>query len=202
MQRRLSGLPYSETRRPKPLTFLPAANGLPGDRGQDPGTKSLLDANHLGSYSRLIPARDGRLPETVHRRSREWRSAAAARNRSPGRHGNRSPDTRTRPRGASLHALRRIMPEPEARTRGPKIATVERREARVPDRKGTRGASQAPRRANRTARQGCLASTPRRLGAPLPLGGRKVLPREKRGKENAAPAREWSAGGEAFARAV
>src|SRR5216684_6278027 len=39
---------------------------------------------------------------------------------SLGRHGNRSPDTRTRPRGASLHALRRRMPEPEARTRRPK----------------------------------------------------------------------------------
>src|SRR6266568_3012658 len=62
----------------------------------------------------------------------------------PGRHGNRSPDTRTRPRGASLHALRRIMPKPEARTRRPKITTVERREARRPDRKGRQGASQAP----------------------------------------------------------
>src|SRR5439155_26045528 len=71
---------------------------------------------------RIIPARDGRLPETVHGRSREWRSAAAARNRSLGRHGNRSPDTRTRPRRASLHALRRRMPEPDARTRRPTIA--------------------------------------------------------------------------------
>ena len=50
----------------------------------------------------------------------EWRSAAAARNRSPGRHGNRSPDTTTRLRGASLHAFRRRMPEPETRTRMPK----------------------------------------------------------------------------------
>src|SRR5712692_8037435 len=47
------------------------------------GIKSALDANHIGSYSRLIPARDGRLPETVQRRSREWRLAAAARNRWP-----------------------------------------------------------------------------------------------------------------------
>jgi len=52
------------------------------------------------------------------------------------------------------------MPEPEARTRRPKIATAERREARVPDRKGARDASQASRRANRTARQGCLAKHP------------------------------------------
>ena len=36
------------------------------------------------------------------------------------------------------------MPEPETRTRRPKIATVERREARRPDRKGRQGASQAP----------------------------------------------------------
>src|SRR5712692_8470074 len=75
----------------------------------------------------------------------------------PGRHGNRSPDTRTRPRGASLHALRRIMPEPEARTRRPKITTVERREARVPDRKGTRAPRKRPA-CRVMARQGCLAS--------------------------------------------
>ena len=81
------------------------------------------------------------------------------------------------------------MPEPETRTRRPKIATAERREARVPDRKGTRGASQASRRANRTARQGCLASTPRRLGAPLPLVGGKE-------KEYAVPAREGQREGE------
>jgi hypothetical protein len=38
------------------------------------------------------------------------------------------------------------MPETEVRTRGPKIATVERREVRVPfKRKGSQGASQAPR---------------------------------------------------------
>src|SRR3989442_3370485 len=111
---------------------------------------------------------------------------------SLGRHGNRSPDTRTRPRGASLHALRRRMTEPEARTRRPKIATVERREARVPDRKGTRGASQAPRRAASWYARGA-SQAPRAVSALYSpsCGERKT--------GNAAPAREWSAGGEALA---
>jgi len=83
------------------------------------------------------------------------------------------------------------MPEPEARTRRPKIATVERREARRPDRKGRQGASQAPGVPRHVHAHRCLASTGRRLGAPLPvIWGRN---------ENAAPAHEWSAGGEALA---
>src|SRR6266851_4625475 len=108
---------------------------------------------------------------------------AGARNRSPGRHGNRSPDTRTRLRGASLHALRRRMTEPEARTRRPKIATVERREARVPDRKGTRGASQAPRRAASWYARGA-SQAPRAVSA-------LYSPSFGEGKmRDAAPARE------------
>ena len=50
------------------------------------------------------------------------------------------------------------------------------------------------------ARQGCLASTPRRLGAPVPVirGMRTSLPPRKRGRY-AAPARDASAGGETLA---
>src|SRR6266404_4616300 len=66
-------------------------------------------------------------------RSEAWRSAAAARNRSPREAG--TPPSRHYDLGArsSLH-------ETEARPREPKIATVERREASVP-RHGTQGAS-------------------------------------------------------------
>jgi hypothetical protein len=112
-------------------------------------------------------------------RSGEWRSAAAARNCRLGRHGNRSPDTTTRPRGASLHALRRIMPEPEARTRRPKIATAERREARVPDRKGTRGASQAPRRAARNGTPGVPRKHPAPSRRSTPSGEEGFTPRRR-----------------------
>src|SRR4029077_36410 len=50
---------------------------------------------------------------------------------------------------------------------GSKNAAVERREAKRPDRKGRGTPRDASRRANGTQR--CLASTERRLGAPLPL---------------------------------
>src|SRR5712692_3281452 len=130
---------------------------------------------------RIILAHEGRL----RRRSEGGAGSGVPRLRlvtaSPGRHGNRSPDTRTRPRGASLHALRRRMPEPEARTRRPKIATVERREARVPDRKGTRGASQAPRRAASWYARGA-SQAPRAVSALYsPSFGESLLPR-KRGR--------------------
>jgi hypothetical protein len=87
-----------------------------------------------------------------------------ARNRRPGRHGNRSPDTKTRLRGASLHALRRRMPEPETRTRRPKIATAERREARVSRSQGERGAPRKRLGVPQHAR--VPRKHPRRLGAP------------------------------------
>src|SRR2546430_11905024 len=85
-------------------------------------------------------------------RSEAWRPAAAARNRSPRE--ARDPALQAlRPGCEELAArIRRQLPavvgrrapkETEARTREPKTATVERREASVP-RHGTQGASQAP----------------------------------------------------------
>ncbi len=63
------------------------------------------------------------------------------------------------------------MPETEARTREPKTATVERREASVP-RHGTQGASLgAWRAASWHAQTGVPPSTRTSLGAPPPLDG-------------------------------
>ena len=104
-----------------------------------------------------------------------------------GRHGNRSPDTRTRPRGASLHALRRRMTEPEARTRRPKIATVG-----AP--RGARSRSQGD--ARRLASASACRSTPGVLRK-HPAPSRRSTPRHA-GKELACP-RE--SGGERGARA-
>src|ERR1700752_1552927 len=80
-----------------------------------------------------ILALRGASPETRQRRSGEWRPAAAARNRlAPGGPGPRPPGTTTWLRGASLHGDRRKC---RRRKRGPrpKTATVERREASVPN---------------------------------------------------------------------
>src|SRR5262245_14171962 len=84
-------------------------------------------ANSVSSRPALLI--EGRLRRQSRWQSEVWRPAAAACNRRLGRHGVRPPGTTTRLREASLHALRRTMPETEARTPGPKIATVERREA-------------------------------------------------------------------------
>jgi hypothetical protein len=73
-------------------------------------------------------------------RSEVWRPAAAARNRWP-REARDPARQALRPGCEELAArIPEAMPETEARAREPKIATVERREASVPDR-GTQGAS-------------------------------------------------------------
>ena len=66
------------------------------------------------------------------------------------------------------------MPKAETRTRGRKSPRMERREARRPDRKGRRGASQVPRPA-----ASLQAPVPRKhrasVGAPSPLTGWEML---------------------------
>src|SRR5258705_2045921 len=64
-------------------------------------------------------------------RSKVWRPAAAARNRAPGGPGHRPPGIYDPAARSSLHGIRRKC---RRRKRGPrpKIATVERREARLP----------------------------------------------------------------------
>jgi hypothetical protein len=65
-------------------------------------------------------------------RSEAWRPAAAARNRSP-REARDPARQALRPGCEELAArIPEAMPETEARTREPKTATVERREASVP----------------------------------------------------------------------
>ena len=77
-------------------------------------------------------------PETIPKAESAWRLAAAARNRWPRGTESARQALRPAPRGASPHALRR---QCRRRKRGPepKTATVERREASVPERR-TRGA--------------------------------------------------------------
>ena len=82
------------------------------------------------------------------------------------------------------------MPEPETRTRRPKITTAERREARVPDRKGTRGASQAPRRVALWHARGA-SQAPRAVSALYsPSFGDGMDCARESGGGYAAPARE------------
>src|SRR5215831_10596247 len=92
------------------------------------------------------------------RRSRKWRPAAVARNHGLGRLGSRSPGTTTRAARSSLHVLRRKCRSRKRGTEAENRHGVERREARRPDRKGRRGASQAPRPASQAGHR-CLAST-------------------------------------------
>jgi hypothetical protein len=89
-----------------------------------------------------------------------WRPAAAARNRRlrEARESARQAQGPA-PRGASLHVSAEAMPQTEARTRSPKIATVERREASVL-RYWTRGASQAPGMRRHRMPNGCVAPHP------------------------------------------
>jgi hypothetical protein len=129
-------------------------------------------------------AHRGRLPETVHRRSKVWRPAAAARNRRlrEARESARRA-LRPAPRGASLHASAEAMPQTEARTRSPKTATVERREASVL-RYWTRGASQAPGMRRHRIPNGCVAPHPcafRRSAHPSGMG-----PKSQPGRRRAA----------------
>src|SRR5262245_57201989 len=87
-----------------------------------------------------------------------------------GRCGNRYSGTTTRLRGARCTMPRRKCHGTEARNRTRK-SPVERREARVPDRKGGGGASHAPRHVLATRARGSR-KPPRLLGAPPPLVGR------------------------------
>src|ERR687887_2229750 len=99
-------------------------------------------------------------------RSEVWRPAAAARNRSPRE--ARDPARQALRPGCEELAVRipEAMPETEARTRKPKTATVERREACVP-RHGTQGASQAPGTLRYCVPTG-VSQTPERLSALRP----------------------------------
>ena len=72
----------------------------------------------------------------------------------------------------------------EARTREPKTATVERREASVP-RHGTHGASQAPDMPRHGMSNGCLARTRTFLGAP-------PTPRLGERSKDAKPGRKYA----------
>jgi hypothetical protein len=130
------------------------------------------DANLLYAESTLLI--EGRLRRQSRWRSRAWRPATAACNRRLGRHGIRPPGTKTRPRGVSLHALRRTMPETEVRTRSRKSPRWSA-ERRASLRWGTRGASSGapgvPAREVRSRPTGCRciraslgASTTPRLG--------------------------------------
>src|SRR5919198_2046415 len=98
-------------------------------------------------------------------RSEVWRPAAAARNRSS-REARDPARQALRPGCEELAArIPEAMPETEARTREPKTATVERREACVP-RHGTQGASLGAWRAAQARITGAPPSTPTFLGAP------------------------------------
>jgi hypothetical protein len=113
-----------------------------------------------------------------------WRPAAAARNRRlrEARESARRA-LRPAPRGASLHASAEAMPQTEARTRSPKTATVERREASVL-RYWTRGASQAPGMRRHRIPNGCVAPHPcafRRSAHPSGMG-----PKSQPGRRRAA----------------
>ena len=92
-----------------------------------------------------------------------WRSAGAAHNRSLGR--PRKPLAGHYDPCCQELAARapQEMAGPETRTRGPKSPGKERREARRPDRKGRRGASQAPPVCRVTAHQ----PVPRKHRAPV-----------------------------------
>ena len=125
---------------------------------------------------------------------------AATRNRGPGRHGNRPPDTRTRLRGASLYALRGTMPGRERGPGGPKSPrwSAERRASPIARGRG------APRKRPGVPTHG-TPGVRRKHPAPSPACSRsprrsgEKRPRESGGMRCAAPAREWSAGGEALA---
>src|ERR671931_118444 len=100
-------------------------------------------------------------------RSEVWRPAAAARNRSS-REARDPARQALRPGCEELAArIPEAMPETEARTREPKTATVERREACVP-RHGTQGASLGAWRAALRARPRVLRRAPQRLSALRP----------------------------------
>src|ERR1700752_3063065 len=94
-------------------------------------------------------------------RSKVWRPAAAARNRSVRE--AREPTARHYDLRREELAARaaEAMPQTEARTRSPKTATVERREASVP-RHGARRASQARQNKKCACRR---SAHPSRMGA-------------------------------------
>src|SRR5216684_2397432 len=112
---------------------------------------------------------EGRLRRRSRWRSEAWRPAAEARNRQP-----------REVRDPVRQALRPGREELAARIRRkcrrwkhgprPKIATVERREARVPPLRGARRLASAWRAASR-ARRGAASWHPASLGAPPPLVG-------------------------------
>ena len=87
-------------------------------------------------YKSLALLIEGRLPETVHRRSEVWLSRDAARNRRLlGRRGAPPAGHYDPAARSSLHGLRRIMPQTEARPTGQKSPrrSAERRASRVWD---------------------------------------------------------------------
>src|SRR5262245_50650252 len=101
-------------------------------------------ANHTAnSIDALSSLNEGRLLETSLKMERGVAARDAARNRSSGGTGIRPPGTTTRAARSLAARAAEAMPQTEARTRSPKTATVERREASVL-RHWTQGASQAP----------------------------------------------------------
>ena len=92
-----------------------------------------------------VPAHEGRRPEAVLKVERGLASRGCGLHHGLGRLGNRSPGTTTRAARSSLHVLRRKWRGRKRGTEAQNRHGKERREARVPDRKGTRGASQASR---------------------------------------------------------
>src|SRR5712691_4268816 len=111
---------------------------------------------------------EGRLRRRSRWRSQAWRPAAAARNRSPGRSGTPSARHYDLAARSSLHGSGGNAGDGSTGPR-PKIATVERREARVPPMRGARRLASAWRAALWHAAG--AAAPERRLGAPPPLGG-------------------------------
>ena len=111
---------------------------------------------------------EGRLRRQSRWRSKAWRPAAAACNRRLGRQG--TPPARHYDLAARSIAATDAeeMPQTEARPR-PKIATVERREARVPASWGRRRFRKSAKACPSSARRGCASCTRAPLGAPPPL---------------------------------
>src|SRR5262245_133348 len=135
-------------------------------------------------YICSILAQRGRRPEAILKVERGRRSRGGARNVASGGAQTRWWGTTTPLRGARCTMPWRKCRGTESRWRIRK-SPVERREARVPDRKGARGASQASRHVLATRARG-PRKPPRLLGAPPPLIGRRARESKTRAHERAA----------------